>query len=81
MPVEHVAPAAVTHLRRERRRIADVGEQERREDAIGVGERPRAREELLDLADEFIDPLREGEVIGAGQDHAAGALDRSRSFA
>src|SRR5262249_26067496 len=81
---QHVAPAPIAERERTFRRADDVGEQDRREHAIGFG-RTNAGEELLDLVDDRgavayrrdvvlpgqLDELRAGDVLG----HVAGVPD------
>jgi hypothetical protein len=76
--VEHVAPASVSHLRGERGRVHDVGEQQRGQHPIRVGARPRAGEELLDLIHQAVDALRERQMVGARQLDELRALNRRR---
>ena len=55
MSLEQVAPLAVTKLDGLSRRVDDVREQDRRENAIGFWSMARAGEKLLDLTDEAVD--------------------------
>src|SRR5262249_21949516 len=55
MSLEQVAPLAVTKLDRLSRRVDDVGEQHRREDAIGFWSMAHTGETLLDLTDDAVE--------------------------
>jgi hypothetical protein len=63
--VEHVPPAPVTHLRGQGCRVDDVGEQQRGQLPVRVGAGAGAGEELLDLVQQAVDALGEGQVVGA----------------
>ena len=90
MLIEHVAPRAIPHLRGHRRRVDDVGEQQGREHAIGIGAGARPGQELLDLVEQRVDALREREMVGSRQldeprpldrrGRLAGMLDRDSQF-
>lgn len=73
--IEHVPPPTITHLRGERGRVHDVGEEQRREDAVRIGS-PRSRQELLDLAQHVVRAFGEDQVVGTGKLDETGALDR-----
>ena len=53
--IEQLAPAAVAELSGPLGRADDVGEQDGREDAVGLGTGARAGEEVLDLVGEGVD--------------------------
>jgi len=76
--IQKVSPSAVAELGRASGRVDDVREQQRRQHPIGVGPRSDAGEELLDLADQLIDALGIGELIGTRQLDEPRAPDRRR---
>src|SRR5919197_291292 len=72
--LEQLAPAPVAELHRALRRADDVGEEDGREDAVGLGRRPRPGQELLDLVHDLVgvDPR---DVVVPGQLDEACARD------
>src|SRR5262245_55159906 len=67
MSLEQVAPLAVAKLDGLSRRVGDVREQDRRENAIGFWSMTRAGEKLLDLTDEAVDITGPRRMIVARQ--------------
>lgn len=76
MPREQIAPGPVSELGRAAGRVDDVGEQDRREDAIGLAGLACPRQELLNLVGDRLDVAGHRQVVGAGEFHEAGTGDQ-----